>query len=245
MTTAGPCLSGDAVPTGPGWLCPAPWCKAIKASHRRWLLGLPASWLCCLLGRLQHPLPRAPSFGPPRARGSCLVVGECRRPQGSLHLAPGRAAGAPGPWRRTGNRKEPRWRGRVAAPAAAETHAGLRPRRGWKGAGAPPPVLAEGEEQGVGAAGTSLRAGRREKASFDPGHGAAQADRALPQAPVGGEEEAVSQGAGTWGGRPKQARAQPARCRVGSSRTEQGRGGMGWRGHREVTCRLRWARACG
>lgn len=129
--------------------------------------------------------------------------------------------------------------------AAAETHAGLRPRRGWKGAGAPPPVLAEGEEQGVGAAGTSLRAGRREKASFDPGHGAAQADRALPQAPVGGEEEAVSQGAGTWGGRPKQARAQPARCRVGSSRTEQGRGGMGWRGHREVTCRLRWARACG
>lgn len=64
---------------------------------------------------------------------------------------------------------------------------------------------------------------------------------------MGGEEEAVSQGAGTWGGRPKQARARPACRRVGSVRTEQGRAevGWGWRGHREVTRRLRRARACG
>lgn len=86
----------------------------------------------------------------------------------------------------------------------------------------------------MGAAGTSLRAGRLEKR--EPGeslirswHRAAQGDRALPQAPVGGEEEAVSQGAGTRGGRPKQARAQPACCWLGS-RTEQGRGGMGLEG---------------
>lgn len=165
MTTAGPCLSGDAVPTGPGWLCPAPWCKAIKASHRRWLLGLPASWLCCLLGRLQHPLPRAPSFGPPRARGSCLVVGECRRPQGSLHLAPGRAAGAPEPWRRTGNRKEPRWRGRVVAPAAAETHAGLRPRRGVEGCGSPSTCAGRGRGAGRGGR-RDLTEGRKTRESL-------------------------------------------------------------------------------